>query len=196
MKIDILGKGAFRSALIHLGPGDEFVSESGAMFRASSNVDVNVTTKSRGKGGILGGLKRLLSSESFFFSTYRLTGGNSGEVGLAPTLQGDVAAVELDVQPKRLALAYSTFIDTGDAGLATDIGREVVRQHGIESPWCLARSVVPVVPERRVVYGRGHHWAGCFPTCRPPRRSYRPRRTLFANPTTSPRRLAASWQTS
>ena len=96
MKIDILGEGAFRSALVHLGPGDEFVSESGAMFRASSNVDVDVTTKSRGKGGILGGLKRLLSSESFFFSTYRLTGGTSGEVGLAPTLQGDVAAVELD----------------------------------------------------------------------------------------------------
>ncbi len=66
------------------------------MFRASSNVDIDVTTKSRGKGGILGGLKRLLASQSFFFSTYRLTGGDSGEVGLAPTLQGDVEAVELD----------------------------------------------------------------------------------------------------
>ncbi len=96
MKIDFIGEGAFRSALVHLNPGDEFVSESGAMFRASSNVDIDVTTKSRGKGGILGGIKRLLSSESFFFSTYGLTGGDSGEVGLAPTLQGDVEAVELD----------------------------------------------------------------------------------------------------
>lgn len=96
MKIDILGEGAFRSALVHLDDGDQFVSESGAMYRASSNVDIDVTTRSRGKGGILSGLKRLLSSESFFFSTYRVTDGRSGEVGLAPTLQGDVEPVELD----------------------------------------------------------------------------------------------------
>ena len=48
------------SALVHLDPGETFVSESGAMFRASSNVDIDVTTKTRGKGGLLAGIKRLV----------------------------------------------------------------------------------------------------------------------------------------
>ena len=96
MKIEILGEGAFASALVHLDAGDEFVSESGAMFRASSNVDIDVTTKSRGKGGLLAGLKRLFAGEHFFFSTYKVTDGQPGEVGLAPTLQGGVRVIECD----------------------------------------------------------------------------------------------------
>ena len=85
-KIEIRSRGAFGAALIHLGPGDEFISESGAMFRASANVNIDVTTKSKGKGGIFAGLKRLLGGENFFFSTYRAENG-PGEVGLAPTLR-------------------------------------------------------------------------------------------------------------
>jgi uncharacterized protein (TIGR00266 family) len=96
MNIEIIGEGAFSSALVHLDPDDTFVSESGAMFRASSNVDIDVTTRSRGKGGILGGLKRLLAAEHFFFSTYSVTDSQAGEVGLAPTLQGEVRQVDLD----------------------------------------------------------------------------------------------------
>ncbi|MFT4538623.1 MAG: hypothetical protein ACI841_000561 [Planctomycetota bacterium] len=97
MKIELSKAGAFASALVRLEPGDNFISESGAMYRASSNVDIDVTTKSRGKGGILGGLKRLLAAENFFFSTYTIMDGRDGEVGLAPTLQGDV--VQIDVEP-------------------------------------------------------------------------------------------------
>ena len=119
MKIDLLGEGAFRSALVHLEPGEEFVSESGAMFRASSNVDVDVTTKSRGKGGILGGIKRLLSAESFFFSTYRLNGGASGEVGLAPTLQGDVQAIEMDGTSTWYCAGGSYLGSSGGIGVET-----------------------------------------------------------------------------
>ena len=97
MEIEILSKGAFESALVQLGPGDSFVSESGAMYRASSNVNIDVTTKSRSKGGLLAGVKRLLAGENFFFSTYTTTDGLSGEVGLAPTHQGQVFLI--DVEP-------------------------------------------------------------------------------------------------
>ena len=97
MNVEILGKGAFESALVHLESGDQFVSEAGAMYRASANVDIDVTTRSRGKGGILGGVKRLLSGESFFMSTYKTTDGQPGEVGLAPTHQGEVFLI--DVEP-------------------------------------------------------------------------------------------------
>ncbi|MFT5291142.1 MAG: hypothetical protein ACI82F_003218 [Planctomycetota bacterium] len=93
MQVDILGEGAFSSALVHLNPGEQFTSEAGALFRSSSNVDVDVTTRSKGKGGILGGLKRMLSSESFFLSTYTILDKEPGEVGLAPVLQGQMISV-------------------------------------------------------------------------------------------------------
>jgi uncharacterized protein (TIGR00266 family) len=96
MNIDILKRGAFGSALVTLRPGENFISESGAMFRASGNIDIDVTTKSKGKGGILAGIKRLIGGEHFFFSTYRVTDGAQGEVGLAPTLQGEVRLVEVE----------------------------------------------------------------------------------------------------
>lgn len=73
MDVEILDRGAFAAALVKLESGESFVSESGALYRASSNVDVDVTTKTRGRGGILAGVKRLLASEHFFFSTYRTT---------------------------------------------------------------------------------------------------------------------------
>jgi len=96
VKIDILDRGAFSSAMVYLGPGEQFMSEAGAMFRSSSNINVEVTTKSKGKGGLLGGLKRLLAGENFFFSTYNNTSGEHGEVGLAPTLQGEVKLIQAD----------------------------------------------------------------------------------------------------
>lgn len=96
MQIEILSKGAFRSALVHLEGGETFISESGAMYRASSNIDIDVTTRTKGKGGLLRGVKRLLGGESFFMSTYRTTDGRPGEVGLAPTLPGEVQEITLD----------------------------------------------------------------------------------------------------
>jgi len=97
MDIQILERGAFGSALVKLAPGEQFTSESGAMYRASSNVDIDVTTSAGGGGGgILGGLKRLVAREHFFFSTYTCTGAVAGEVGLAPTLQGEVAVIPCD----------------------------------------------------------------------------------------------------
>ena len=96
MEIEILGSGAFESALVHLAPGEQFISESGAMYRASANVDIDVTTQSGGSGGLLAGMKRLLARESFFFSTYSTSDGQSGEVGLAPTHQGEVFLVDVD----------------------------------------------------------------------------------------------------
>ena len=96
MDIEILGQGAFESALIHLEPGERFVSESGALYRASANVDIDVTTRSGGSGGLLGGMKRLLARENFFFSTYSTTDGRPGEVGIAPTHQGEVFVIDVD----------------------------------------------------------------------------------------------------
>lgn len=96
MNIEIQNRGAFASALVTLQPGEEFISESGAMYRASSNLDIDVTTRSSGKGGVLAGVKRLLAKQSFFFSRYSVEDETPGEVGLAPTHQGEIRILELD----------------------------------------------------------------------------------------------------
>ena len=88
-------RGSFGSVLVKIGPGETFVSESGAMFRASDNVDIDVTTRNRsGGGGLMSGVRRMMAGESFFLSTYRTRDGAPGEVALAPTLAGEVAFIE------------------------------------------------------------------------------------------------------
>src|SRR5262245_34473453 len=96
MKIDVIGKGSFATALISLNPGESFVSEAGAMYRASNNIDIDVTARSRGKGGLLSGIKRMFGGESFFLSTYSVMDGQPGEVGLAPVHQAEIRAVQMD----------------------------------------------------------------------------------------------------
>ncbi|MHB8973939.1 MAG: TIGR00266 family protein [Pirellulaceae bacterium] len=118
MEIEILGAGAFESALVHLAPGERFVSESGALYRASANIDVDVTTSSRGAGGLLGGIKRLLAKEHFFFSTYATNDGRAGEVGLAPTHQGEV--LQIDVDPSTRWLCAGGSYLGSSAGLKID----------------------------------------------------------------------------
>lgn len=95
MEISILDTGAFAHAELTLSGQERFVSESGALFHMSANVDVDVTTRSRGRGGVLAGLGRLLGGDSFFLSSYTLTDGSEGRVGLAPVLPGDVARLEV-----------------------------------------------------------------------------------------------------
>ncbi len=94
MDIKVSDSGAFSWALVQLDPSEQFVSESGALFRASANINISVTTRSRGSGGLFGGLRRMLASESFFLSNYSIMDGGPGEVGLAPVHQGQVQQID------------------------------------------------------------------------------------------------------
>lgn len=60
------------------------------MVSMSANVDL----QSQLQGGVVGALKRMVTRESLFVSTYTAVGG-PGEVLLAPPVPGDVVAVEL-----------------------------------------------------------------------------------------------------
>jgi uncharacterized protein (TIGR00266 family) len=117
MEIEILGKGAFESALVHLESGEQFVSESGAMYCASGNVDIDVTTRSAGSGGVLSGVKRMLARENFFFSTYSTNDGQSGEVGLAPVHQGELFLIDVD--------PATTWVCAGGSYLGSSAGLKV-----------------------------------------------------------------------
>lgn len=106
-----MNPGAFGSALVKLEPGESFVSESGAMFRASANIDIDVTTRTRGgSGGLMAGLKRMLGGETFFLSTYTASDGAPGEVGVAPTLQGEVFPIQLDSSRPQVVCAGGSYL--------------------------------------------------------------------------------------
>lgn len=93
MNTEIIGSQAFQSLKVTLQPGEQFVSEAGKMVRMSTTVTNEVETVAK-SGGLLGGLKRMLGGEAFFFSRY--TANGPGEVILAPTLPGNVGLQELD----------------------------------------------------------------------------------------------------
>jgi uncharacterized protein (TIGR00266 family) len=61
------------------------------MVSMSTTIDV----EGRLEGGLLGGLGRMLTGEKFFFQTLTARRG-PGEVLLAPTMPGDIHAIELN----------------------------------------------------------------------------------------------------
>jgi uncharacterized protein (TIGR00266 family) len=94
MDIEIAHRPGNAAAKIRLAPGEICVAEAGAMIAMSGDVAINTTTHSRGAGGVMAGLKRMVAGESFFLNHYT-AGRNGGEVWLAPTLSGDMMSYEL-----------------------------------------------------------------------------------------------------
>ena len=99
MNVKIDTEGAFGSALVTLEAGEKFVSEAGAMYRASPNMEISVESRKRKDEGMWGalksGIKAMFAGESFFLSSYTPNDGQAGEVGLAPTHQGEVRSVKV-----------------------------------------------------------------------------------------------------
>mgnify|MGYP003315646006 CR=1 FL=1 len=99
MNIKIDTEGAFGSAIVVLEPGEKFVSEAGAMYRASPNMSIEVESRRKKDEGLWGafksGMKAMFAGESFFLSSYQTTDNTTAEVGLAPTHQGEVRKLEV-----------------------------------------------------------------------------------------------------
>jgi uncharacterized protein (TIGR00266 family) len=100
----ILYRGAFALARVDLPPGQQIKAQSDAMVAMSPTLAVDSTTQ----GGLLSGLTRLVSGESFFLQTLTAARG-AGSVYFAPAAPGDIAAVE--VQPADgLVIARGAFL--------------------------------------------------------------------------------------
>ncbi len=83
------------AAEIKLKPFQEFTAEAGSMIAMSANIQMSTTTHKKNSGGIIKGLKRMLSGESFFLNHY--TGSSQGgNVWLSTTLSGDMLVKELN----------------------------------------------------------------------------------------------------
>ena len=92
MQYEIQCQPSYSVLEVQLQPGEQVVTEAGAMVWMSDNL--NVTTSTR--GGLFSGLKRkALAGESFFQNTYAAEGGG-GLLGLAPGQPGDIVSYVLD----------------------------------------------------------------------------------------------------
>ncbi|QQS54083.1 MAG: TIGR00266 family protein [Candidatus Competibacteraceae bacterium] len=87
---EILYPGAYALARVDLPRGRHLKAQSDAMVAMAPTIDV----ESRMDGGLLGGLGRLMSGESFFLQTLTAARG-PGSVFFAPAAPGEVAVLDL-----------------------------------------------------------------------------------------------------
>lgn len=103
LRYQLVGGNAFACARVELAPGQSIRAEAGAMVSMSGNVDL----QSQLQGGLMGALKRMVTRESLFVSTFTAVGG-AGEVLLAPPVPGDV--VGIDVSGRELLVQSSSWL--------------------------------------------------------------------------------------
>ncbi len=120
MKIEILHRPSFAMAQVDLIDGESFVSEGGAMVTMTDNVNIETSTFSRGGGGLLKGLKRMLTGESFFLNKFTARG--EGHVTFAPTLVGDIEHISLDGSKNLIVQSTSYLAGSPTLELDTQFG--------------------------------------------------------------------------
>ena len=116
MEYEILYRPSFSLVKIKLSQGESVLAEAGAMVSKSEGI--NIQTKA--KGGVFGALKRsMLGGQSFFMNTF--TAEREGDISFAPSLPGDIHAVELN--NKTIYAQSGSFIASfGDVEINTKWG--------------------------------------------------------------------------
>ena len=89
MKYNIIGEN-LQLVNIELNQDEMVYAETGKFVYKSANVDINA----RVRGGFKAGLKRLLTSESFFVAEFKPVSG-VGVVGFGPDLPGKIKPIKL-----------------------------------------------------------------------------------------------------
>ena len=112
MEYEILHRPSYALLSMQLSAGENVSAEAGAMVSMSSGIEIETSMR----GGLLGGLRRkFLGGESFFINTF--SAAQSGEVNFAPSLPGDIYAVELD---NEVIFAQSGSFIASTAGIEVD----------------------------------------------------------------------------
>lgn len=88
MKHEVLCQPSAAAVRFSLDRGEDLTCEVGAMIAMTSGLTVETTSKSRGGGGILKGLKRMFSGESFFLNHFTAQ-QDQQTLLIAPTMMGD-----------------------------------------------------------------------------------------------------------
>jgi len=116
MKYKILARPAAAVVKMLLSEGETVTCEVGAMIAMSKSISVDTTSATKGKaGGIMKGLKRMLSGENYFLNHFTAEQPDQILI-LGPTLLGDVVHHHL---------RGGTLIVQGSSWLASDAGIEI-----------------------------------------------------------------------
>lgn len=105
-------KPSYSIATVRLASNQSIRAEAGVMVAMSGNVQLT----SKMEGGLMGALKRAVTRESLFQSTFTAQGA-PGEVLLAPALPGDIEGIELKNQSY---MVQSSSYLAGDPSLAME----------------------------------------------------------------------------
>lgn len=113
MKYEIIGDN-LQLVTIHLKNGESVYAEAGAMNHMSS--DIKMRTRSR--GGIIKGLKRLITRESFFITEFTAR-DTSGFVAFGGNVPGKIEAI--NISPGNEFLAQKDAFLCAESGVALDV---------------------------------------------------------------------------
>ena len=167
MKSNVEFNPSYSLLTIELEPGESIKAETGAMV---AQAGVGMKT-GMGGGGLFGGLRRMVSGESFFLNTF--TGeGYGGWVSLAPPSPGDLGSFDLE-PGQNLFIQGSSFLactenvqtDTqfqGFRGFFSGESLFFIRAYAERGMGTVfynsygAIKQVPVTPEQELVVDTGH----------------------------------------
>jgi len=113
MEIEIKHQPAFALAVAQLSANEQIKVEPGSMVSFSDGV----TVETKVEGGLFGGLKRMVTGESFFQNTY-LAPAQGGEITLAPSYPGDIVQINVE-SGKEMLLASGAYMAC-EMGLTMD----------------------------------------------------------------------------
>lgn len=116
MQHEIKARPDFASLSVSLDEGEAVVTEAGAMMGMTGGLKMETNMK----GGLMGGLKRVMGGESLFMNTY--TAESDGQrIDIAPSAPGDIHHEELN--------GNTVFVQSGSY-LASGTGVEVDSKWG------------------------------------------------------------------
>ena len=95
---------SYAAVEIELSPGEELVAEAGAM----AWMDDSIRVRTEARGGLLKGIGRRFTGESFFQNTYYVE-GTAGQIALAPGVPGDIIPYEM--QNEVLIMERGAYLD-------------------------------------------------------------------------------------
>lgn len=163
MRYEIQYGPSFALAVIFLEPGEAIQAEADAMVSMSEGIRIETSTR----GGVVAGLKRsLLGGESFFVNTF--TAERPGHVTIAPSLPGDILALQVVDQPlfvqsgSFLAATPGVKLDTTWGGAKTFFSREglfLLKCTGQGTVWVSSYGAIHEVnlqPGERYTVDTGH----------------------------------------
>jgi uncharacterized protein (TIGR00266 family) len=88
-----------QAVVLALNPGEAVRAEAGAMLYMTDSIEMNTTVGTGGEGGMMGalmsGLKRAVSGDSFFITTFTAQ-GQSGQVAFAGPYPGKIMPMHLN----------------------------------------------------------------------------------------------------